>query len=243
MLRVIIDRRRDAYINMAIDEVLMKGSRFNLRLYGWEPPAVTVGYFQSINDFVNVEECNKLGILYTRRISGGGSVLHMYEITYSVTGSKSVLGKWPEESFERVLEFVIAALKTLGINARREGVNDIVVNRKKISGNAQARKDDRVLQHGTIIVDVNKELMDRVLKIPSLKSKDKGIVKVSERVTSIREVLGKVPRREKIISAFISAAEEFWGKLSISGLSEEELALAEVIANEKYKRREWIFRR
>jgi len=122
MLRVIIDRRRDPYINMGLDEALLLGKTFTLRLYGWEPPSVTFGYFQRINEFINVEKCEKLGIPYTRRISGGGSVLHMYELTYSIVGHKNILGKWPEESFE----------KNLGINAKRDGINAIVVNNKKI---------------------------------------------------------------------------------------------------------------
>ncbi|RLF66339.1 MAG: lipoate--protein ligase family protein [Thermoplasmata archaeon] len=243
MLRVIVDKRRDPYINMALDEVLMRGKGFNLRLYGWYPPAVTVGYFQSIREFVDVEACEKLRILYTRRISGGGSVLHMYEITYSVTGDRETLGRWPEESFDLILDFIIKALKNLGINAKREGINDIIVNGKKISGNAQARKENRVLQHGTVLIDIDRDLMDRVLRIPSLKSKEKGIIKVSERVTSIRDVLGYIPRREEIISSFIISAEEFWGNVKISSYKEEELSSAEVIANEKYKRSEWIFRR
>ncbi|MCD6157231.1 MAG: lipoate--protein ligase family protein [Euryarchaeota archaeon] len=243
MLRVIVDKRRDPYMNMAIDEVLMEENGFNLRLYGWYPPAVTIGYFQSIKDFVNVEACKKLGILYTRRISGGGSVLHMYEVTYSITGDRKILGRWPEESFDIVLEFLIKALKNLGINAKKEGVNDIVVRRRKISGNAQARRDNRVLQHGTVLVDLDRELMDKVLKVSFVKSRNKGIIKVSDRVTSIREVLGKIPRREEIISAFINAATEFWGKVRISCYRDEELTRAEVIANERYRRQEWIFRR
>ncbi len=243
MLRVIIDKRRNPYFNMGLDEALLLGKTFTLRLYGWEPPSVTFGYFQRINEFIDIEKCEKLGVPYTRRISGGGAVLHMYELTYSIVGHKDVLGKWPEESFEIILEFIVSALKNLGINAKREGINDIVVNNKKISGNAQARKDDRVLQHGTILLDVNRELMDLILKIPGVKSQDKKLKRVSDRVTTIKEVLGKIPSREVITSAFVESAMEHFGKIYIGSLNENEIILAEELANAKYKNREWIFRK
>jgi len=243
MLRIIIDRRHDPYFNMGLDEALLLGKTFTLRLYGWEPPSVTLGYFQRINDFINVKKCEELEIPFTRRISGGGAVLHMYELTYSIVGHKNILGKWPEESFEIILEFIVDALKKLGIKAKREGINDIAYNNKKISGNAQARREDRVLQHGTILLDIDREIMDLLLKIPGIKSEDKKLERVSDRVTSIKEILGKIPPRTIIISAFIESALEHFGKAYIGSLNEYEISMAEELANEKYKKREWIFRK
>ena len=79
----------NAYWNMAMDEVLLKSVTKSetetpaLRLYGWTPPAVSIGYFQSMDQEVNVQSCKKNGVDLVRRITGGGAVLHDSELTYS----------------------------------------------------------------------------------------------------------------------------------------------------------------
>ena len=71
---------------MALDEVLMGSANYDipiLRLYGWQPPAVSIGYFQSMDEEVDVKKCKQMGIDVVRRITGGGAVLHESELTYS----------------------------------------------------------------------------------------------------------------------------------------------------------------
>ncbi|MEM2843607.1 MAG: lipoate--protein ligase family protein, partial [Candidatus Bathyarchaeia archaeon] len=185
----------DAYMNMAIDEAILtmiqKGESQNtIRFYRWNPSAVSIGYFQSLIEEVNIETCRKLNVDIVRRITGGGAVYHDYngEITYSViasTNNPKIPGNILK-SYSVLCNGIVLGLKKLGLNSTFKPINDIVVNEKKISGNAQTRKLNAILQHGTILIDVNVEKMFNLLKISDEKIKDKMIKSAKERVTSIK---------------------------------------------------------
>src|SRR5437899_5274681 len=145
-IRLLKTGHDDAYRNMALDEVLMKSISKSttdsptLRFYGWEPPAVSIGYFQSMDHEVNVENCKKTGVDVVRRMTGGGAVLHDSELTYSF-----ITRKYPQnilESYKMICDPIIICLVDLGFNkVRFAPLNDVIVEGKKVSGNAQTRKD------------------------------------------------------------------------------------------------------
>ncbi|MBS7620401.1 lipoate--protein ligase family protein, partial [Candidatus Bathyarchaeota archaeon] len=185
----------DAYTNMAIDEALARArgedkSPDTLRLYMWKPSAVTLGYFQSVEDEVDVEACKRLGIDINRRISGGGAVFNSSygEITYSIVTSENnpLACQDITSSYRFFCNGIIKALSILGIESEFKPINDVIVKGKKISGNAQIRKYRAVLHHGTVLVDFNAEEMFTVLKVSQEKLKDKLIKQAEERVTTIR---------------------------------------------------------
>ncbi len=240
MWRVILDRKRKGALNMAIDEALLEMGTPTFRIYGWEEPTVTIGRLQRAREAVNLEECERRGIEVIRRISGGGSVIHDREITYCIIGREETLGKGPEETFSRVLSLLVKFLEELGIEGAKEGINDISVKGKKISGNAQARRKEKVLQHGTILLDIDKELMDSLIMPPKEKLKEKNISKPSERVTSVKEILGRIPSRNEIIEAMLRAFEQVFGEFEIGSYNPEELELARSLEREKYGRKEWL---
>ena len=128
-----------------------------LRLYGWKPSAVSIGYFQSLEEEVDVKKCKKAGIDVVRRLTGGGAVLHEHELTYSF-----ITKVYPTnimESYRLICEPVVMCLKNLGLDAKFSPLNDIIVGDKKVSGNAQTRRKNTLLQHGTILLDVDVEKM------------------------------------------------------------------------------------
>jgi lipoate-protein ligase A len=128
-----------------------------------KPAAVSIRCFQSLEEEVNVGNCNNLGIDIVRRMTGGGAVLHEHELTYSF-----ITKKYPTnimESYELICEPVIMCLKDLGFDAKFSPLNDIIVDNKKVSGTAQTRKQDILLQHGTILLDVDVNKMFSVLKV------------------------------------------------------------------------------
>jgi len=241
----------DAYMNMAIDEAILtmiqKGKSPNtIRFYRWNPSAVSIGYFQSLIDEVNVEACKQLNVDIVRRITGGGAVYHDYngEITYSVIAYKEKLPEDILESYHVLCNGIVLGLKKLGLNPAFKPINDIVVNGKKISGNAQTRKLNAILQHGTILIDVDVEKMFKVLKVSDEKIKDKMIKSVKERVTSIKNELGKEVNFNEVGEALKKGFEEALNiKLSLGKLTEEEKALAEKLKVEKYSTKEWLYKR
>ncbi|MFQ5941489.1 MAG: biotin/lipoate A/B protein ligase family protein [Nitrososphaerales archaeon] len=224
--------------NMALDEVLMNGVKDVpvLRLYGWKPPAVSIGYFQSIEEEVDVKKCKHMAIDFVRRITGGGAVLHDSELTYSfITRNypKSIM-----ESYSLICEPIVICINKLGFEAKFSPLNDVVVDGKKVSGNAQTRKKDTLLQHGTILLDVNIEKMFSVLKVPSEKIRDKMITDVKERVMGLNKTF------EEVASALKEGfSEKFDARLIIDKLTMEEEESAEKLAKKKYATDEWNWKR
>ncbi|MFH0897597.1 MAG: biotin/lipoate A/B protein ligase family protein [Candidatus Bathyarchaeota archaeon] len=243
----------DAYMNMAIDEAICRlrtqGKAPNtIRLYRWKPSAVSIGYFQVLEQEVDVEACKRLGMDVIRRMTGGGAVYHSYEgeITYSVIVNQDN-PKIPRDilkSYELICNGIVAAMDNLGIKANFRQINDIDVNGKKISGNAQTRRWNVVLQHGTILLDTDLKTMFTVLKVSKEKISDKFIKSAEERVTTIRRELGrKVTFKEVAEALKISFQKVFEIEVIEGRLNNAEKDLASRLRKEKYRTPEWIYKR
>jgi lipoate-protein ligase A len=240
------------YYNMALDEALLEGvssgaSLPALRFYGWNPPAVSVGYFQGLEEEVDLEECRRLGVDVVRRISGGGAVFHHAEITYSLIMPLSHPHAAPSipESYRRLCAGVTAGLGRLGVRAVFAPINDILAGDRKISGNAQTRRKGCLLQHGTVLLDLEAELMFSLLKVPREKLKGKPIGDIDTRVTSLRECLGRQVSYEEGSAAL---AEGFREALSLdytgdAAPSPGEEARAAFLAEAKFASPQWLRKR
>lgn len=244
--RVIELETHDAFYNMAADEAISdavstKKSPPTIRFYKWKPGAVSIGHFQSMEDEVNVEKCTQLGIDYVRRKTGGGAVYHDEngEITYSVIAPEEILPKGIIESYKEICGWVIQGLGNLDIKADFAPINDIIIGGKKISGNAQTRRNGTLIQHGTVLYDLKVETMFSLLKISKEKISDKMIKSVEERVTKVLNF--KNVSQEELYSAllkgFVDGKEYEFGKMS-----NEELENAKRLS-QIYKSREWNFMR
>ena len=242
--RLIKVQEFDAYTNMALDEVLCdklsKGETDPvIRLYRWKPSAVSIGYFQGIGNEVDLKKCQKEGIDVVRRRTGGGAVFHSNEgeITYSIMAPENLFSKNIIESYREVCEIVINGLRKLGIESNFAPINDIISNERKISGNAQTRKNGVFLQHGTILYSVDVEKMFSYLTVDKTKISDKLIKSVKKRVTSISNENSKLTL-DDLENALIKA---FSDKFEVyeSNYSKEELKLAKELANKKYSSKEW----
>ncbi len=234
-----------AAMNMAIDEAVLEhvalgAVKPTLRFYGWSPAAVTIGYFQSLLEEVDLEACKKHDIQYVRRITGGGAVLHEHEITYSIhiPEKNPILPNGILESYRKISEGIIRGLGILHLDAQFVPLNDIVLKDptangmlKKISGNAQTRKKEVILQHGTILLKVDVEKMFEILKVPNEKMKGKLIEDVKQRVTSISWVLGREVMFEEAAKIFTQGFMDAFGQTSFtpSELTHEELDRARAL--------------
>lgn len=225
--------------NMALDEALMYSANYDmpiLRLYGWQPPTVSIGYFQSIDEEVDVKKCEQLGIDVVRRLTGGGSVLHESELTYSFitkTYPKNIM-----ESYSLICDPVVMCINKLGFNAKFAPLNDIVVGNKKVSGNAQTRKKNTLLQHGTILLDVDVEKMFSVLRVPSEKIKDKMISDAKSRVTGLNKTFEQVACALKE-----SFGERFGSEVISDNPTIQETEKTKKLASEKYASDPWNWKK
>jgi lipoate-protein ligase A len=237
----------DAYFNMAIDEAISEGimnssSPPTIRFYTWKPGAVSIGYFQSMKDEVNLDTCRELGIDCIRRWTGGGAVYHdaKGEITYSLIAPASLFPKNIVKSYEMICGWIVDGLGTLGIDAVFSPVNDVLVGGKKISGSAQTRRGGVLLQHGTVLYDLDLATMFSVLNVSKQKITDKMIQKAQERVTCI----SKHKNADKndvylaLLGAFTNDKDHEFGTWN-----KNEIARAKKLAEQKYKTKEWLFLR
>ncbi len=225
---------RDAFSNMGIDEALMRTAVAGepvLRLYGWTPAAVSIGYFQGLEEEVDLDACKKHGVDVVRRVTGGGAVFHDQELTYSFVTrdfTENIL-----ESYKDICAGILLGLKKIGIEGQFAPLNDLIVNGKKFSGNAQTRRGGVLLQHGTILLQVDVDKMFDLLKVPSEKMKGKLISDVKQRVTGIGKSF------DETAQAVVDGFEEHYGvNVEPGELSEEQLNLAEEFAK-KYRSDEW----
>jgi len=169
--RFIDTKFNDAFTNMAIDEAILHYSKIpTLRVYGWNPSAISIGYNQNLEKEINIEHCKKLNISIVRRITGGKAVYHDKELTYSFILPKNLnlISNEINESYKEIANALVIALKEFGVNAEIKKVPEriktnicfnssnwyeLIVKNKKISGSAQRRMGGKILQHGSILID------------------------------------------------------------------------------------------
>jgi len=243
----------NAYMNMAIDEAILeartKGLAPNtLRFYCWNPSAVSIGRFQKIEDEVHLENCRKHGVDVVRRITGGGTVYHDAEgeITYSVVASKEDLkAEGITGAYAKVYAGIVEALKILGLKADfNEGgaraCPNLTVNGKKISGSAQCHKSGVILQHGTLLVDVDLEKMFTFLKVPWAKTCMEVVGIAKDKITSLKRELGKEISHITVLNALTEGFQKaLKTKLDNGDLASYEKKLAEKLYTEKYATPNW----
>ncbi len=243
--RVLRYEKAHAAYNMALDEAIAEAVAFRvagptMRFYGWEPAAVSIGRFQKLDEVVDLEECERLGVEVVRRSTGGGAVFHDQEITYSVICPEDLMPADINAAYQEIGGWIVNALKLIGIEGSFEPINDVLVKGKKISGSAQSRRKGVFMQHGTLIYDLDRVKMFSVLKVPQDKLDSRSISDPAERVTSVREQR-KVPWEyvaAGMANAFIMNREWYAGDITT-----DELARAEVIAKLRYANRDWTFER
>jgi lipoate-protein ligase A len=249
--RYLVTENNSAAKNMAIDRaVLVANSEGKVpptvRFYTWNPSAISIGYFQGLSEEVDLEKCKELGVDYVRRITGGGAVFHDDELTYSIVIPEShpEIPKNIVESYGRICGAVMKGLKNQGIDSSYVPINDIVSGGRKISGNAQTRKLKTVLQHGTVILDVDVEKMFSLLIVPNEKIRDKMIADVKQRVTSVKHILGKYVSFNDSVNAMKKGFEEEFNVKLISGsLTDYELGLTEKFEKECFANPSWNHKR
>jgi lipoate-protein ligase A len=235
-------------LQMALDQVLAEevgaGRRGpTLRIWEWDQPAVVIGSFQSVRNEVDPENAAKYGFQVVRRISGGGAMFMEAGsvITYSIYApSELVQGMSFADSYAFLDEWVIVALKSLGIDAFYQPLNDITSPKGKIGGAAQKRLGTgAVLHHVTMSYDMDGDRMVEVLRIGREKMSDKGTRSANKRVDPLRSQTGL--SRAEIIDRLIATFTKLYGGTP-GEITAGERAAAEQLVAEKFATDEWLFR-
>lgn len=232
-------------LHMALDDVLVHeigaGQRApTLRIWEWAAPAVVIGRFQSLRNEVDAQAAQRHGIQVVRRISGGGAMFIEpgNTITYSIYAPLSLIkGLSFQEAYAYMDAWVIEALGELGIKAWYQPLNDITSDGGKIAGAAQVHRGGAVLHHVTMAYDIDATKMLDVLRIGREKLSDKGTASAAKRVDPLRSQTG-LPR-EAVTTRMIATFRRLHG-LADDVLKPDELARAEVLAQDKFGSATWL---
>ena len=203
--------------SVCADSVLLRShsGEDTLLMYSRDRPCISVGRSQRKEDTVNLRYVEQNGISVVRRVSGGSNIYSdEHQLTYSLMISKDKLPPSRNGSFAVICNAVVLSLKRLGVNGEHKPVNDILVNGRKISGGAQARSRNAVLQHGSIILDVDNDAISSSLIDTKKRSYD-GL-------TSVKECLGHIPPRNDIADALMYGFSEVFGPIEKGCLTDKE---------------------
>jgi lipoate-protein ligase A len=259
------------YENMAIDEAVFLScqqgkSLPTIRLYGWTPPAVSLGYFQKAENAINFEACKRRGVDVVKRLSGGRAVLHDKELTYSLICPEGTppFGKTILETYRTISMCLISALKNLNLDVKWvtskekhssfRHLNDktvscfsspswyeITVEGKKICGSAQKRGGGVWMQHGAILLEHDVEMLVEVLK--SGKSKQEFMDEIFSSTTSINNHLVKKIDFYELKALVLKGFEVNLGIILERGnLTSHEYTLKNKLLEEKYQNKKWNLR-
>jgi lipoate-protein ligase A len=235
-------------MNLALDEVLTArvgdGRRTpTLRMWEWDASAVVIGSFQSLRNEVDPEGAARHGFDVVRRISGGGAMMMGAGqiVTYSLyVPAALVAGMTFADSYAFLDDWVLQALRSLGIDATYQPLNDIASPTGKIGGAAQKRlANGGVLHHATLSYDIDGQMMTEVLRIGREKLSDKGTASAAKRVDPLRSQTG-LPR-EAVIERLLETFANLYGA-ERGTISADEYAEAEALVAAKFATDAWLRR-
>ncbi len=260
---------RSGICNMAVDSAIVEavgaGRQMpTLRLYGWKPFCLSLGYGQRIRD-ADVDALQERGWNLVRRPTGGKAILHGDELTYSLCLSLDhpLAGGDLIESYRRISVGLLQALDCLGLSAtaRHQAASarqsaagavcfelsshyEITFAGRKLVGSAQLRRKGVMLQHGTIPLRGDVARICDVLRFDSEAALEAQKQRVRERTLSLAQVLARAPSWAEVASAFERGFTDAFELELIPGqLSECESARAEELALEQFANPEWTSKR
>ncbi len=247
MWRFIYLERIDGFHSAAVFESIARHvgpGRAPETIFFWRvsSPVVYIGYHQCVEDEVHADYCagNNIGIV--RRILGGGcGFCDRDQILYSIIGrDEGIIPRDIQDAYRKVLGGVVNALTALGTGGAEiePARNAIYIRGKKISGNAQGRLDGAVLVNGSLLLDFDFEMMDRVLKNPTKNLSP--VASARDGMITLRQM--GITDIDTVKKALKEGFEDALGISSCDGeLTGSENELASVLL-EKYLRNDWIYR-
>ena len=244
---------RNGFWNMALDEAILnmainRKSLNTLRFYKWDPSTASIRRNQSLNNEINVNFAEDKGFNIVRRITGGGAVFHdkIREITYSIIcpikflenlGAKKVI-----DQFEIITKGITLGLTLFGLKPENDIIHcpALLLDGKKFSGNAQIRKKGFLLQHGTILLDLDPELMYSVLKAPENVGKSRMVRSVRAKCIGIRNYLKNLDELELINSLKRGFEKSLGINLEEGSFNDSEMKIAEKLVHNRYSNEKWL---
>ncbi|WP_173427746.1 lipoate--protein ligase family protein [Aneurinibacillus tyrosinisolvens] len=257
-------------MNMAIDEAVLTihsqgKTKPSVRFYTWEPATLSIGYFEKVNQDINMEKVREYGLGFVRRPTGGRAVLHDKELTYSVVVSE----KHPEmpagvtDAYRIISLGLLEGFRSIGLQAEMANPKEekyaepssaacfdapsayeLVVEGRKVAGSAQTRQKGVILQHGAILLDMDVDMLFDVIQHPNERVKERLKKSFLDKAVAINQVRATPLSLDEARKAFRDGfAKGLNVELVDDGLTPEEKELANELVRERYGSDEWNFKR
>jgi len=188
-----------------------------------QSPLVSIGYFQDVEQEVDLQYCKKSGIPFMRReVGGGATYLDENQVFYQLIWRKNNkrFPKAIEHIYPWFSEAPIETYRTFGIEAEFQPVNDIVTKKgRKIAGEGGGNIGDCMVFVGGILLDFDYKTMSSILKVPDEKFRDKIYKTMEENLTTMRREVGTIPPREEVVAVLKEKFEKRLGSLEPASLN------------------------
>ena len=265
--RLILSDPTSGPMNMALDEAILEAVRNDqvpptLRFYSWNPPCLSLGYAQPVDD-ADRGAIKELGWDLVRRPTGGKAILHTDEITYSISASADhpVFEGGVLSSYKRISLALIAGLERLGLEPelnvarplepssenpvcfQNPGAFEIAVAGKKLVGSAQLRRSGAVLQHGSLPIQGELGRICLALRYPDEHDRKQAMEQVGQHAVTIKRVLGESPTWSEMAEHLTAGFEQAL-QLNLSRLdpSQQEISRSHEILEKRYSDPDWTQR-
>lgn len=235
MNRCIISKESDPYYNLALEEELLRNVDENeIILYLWQNyRTIVIGRNQNPFLECDIDRMKAEGVRLARRISGGGAVYHdMGNLNFTF------ISKEKNSDIKRQIEVIRAAAESFGIDAQFSGRNDLLCEGRKFSGHAFYSEDGNCFHHGTIMIDVDKSVLAKLLKPSRLKLEAKGIASVKSRVVNLSEICSYITA-ENMKEALKDSFEREYGHLQEYIEYSRDNFIPSII--DRYSDNDWIY--
>lgn len=231
----------DPRINLAIEEYALRN--FNpgndYLLFYINEPSIIIGRNQNTLEEINFDYVEEKGLHVVRRVSGGGAVYHDFgNLNFSFITNHDIKSL---NNFGKFTEPVTKILNKMGVPAELKGRNDVLVNDKKISGNAQFSTGKRMLHHGTLLLDSDLDEVSKALNVKMTKIQSKGHKSSRSRVANISEFLKEKISIEDFRSLILKGLYADGEDFETFRLSDEEWKAVHKLKDEKYGTWEWNY--
>lgn len=235
----VVNEKVDPYFNIASEEYLLKNFSDDIFMLYRNESSVIVGKHQNAFAEVNTLFVKQHNIPVIRRLSGGGAVFHdmgNVNFTFITNGREGSL-----VDFKKFLAPILTALKAMGVPAEANKRNDLIIEERKVSGNAEHVFKNRTLHHGTLLYASELDRLKGCLKVVPEQFSDRAVRSVRSQVTNIRDYMSFSLSVDDFMAAVQQSLLETFSNTTIYRFNDEDISKINQLIREKYSTWDWNF--